>query len=102
MKLDIISGTFPDLGDINKAASLIKYNRDKLLKPLTKWRNEAGNSTQPSKFYFLADALSVPISTLFEQLSSKKFLEMIPFTRVQENTNIILGISAHFHQLPII
>ena len=96
MKLDIISGTFPDLGDINKAASLIKYNRDKLLKPLT------GNSTQPSKFYFLADALSVPISTLFEQLSSKKFLEMIPFTRVQENTNIILGISAHFHQLPII
>ncbi len=58
-KLHIISKAFPDLGNVNLCAILLKYPNEKIEILTSNWKKEAVEFEHPSKFHFLAHALKV-------------------------------------------
>ncbi|KZS09212.1 transcription termination factor, mitochondrial isoform X2 [Daphnia magna] len=89
-KLQIVSTSFPDMGDVNTCACLFKYPNEKIDMLISNWKKEAVEFEQPSKFHFLAHALKVPIGKIMNQLETKSFLLSLSYSRIQEGVNICL------------
>ncbi|XP_057373497.1 transcription termination factor, mitochondrial-like [Daphnia carinata] len=89
-KLQIVSASFPDMGDVNTCACLLKYPNEKIDMLVSNWKKEAVEFEQPSKFHFLAHALKVPIGKIMNQLETKSFLLSLSYSRIQEGVNICL------------